>query len=185
MEAYRCKYPAPTVTASNVAKTGKVKLTWTAVEGAAQYKVYRSTEKDGKYSLMYTTAGTSYTNTKAEAGMVYFYKVVAVDAEGNAVSAMSAAKQRTCDLPQTKLSGSVNKSGNPALTWEKVEGAVAYKVYRADASGTYKLMKTVTGTSYTNTNNKAGTTYTYYVVAVAENTAANSAASNIVKLTAK
>ena len=180
-----CTAAAPTVTASNVAKTGKVKLTWTAVEGAAQYKVYRSTEKDGKYSLMYTTAGTSYTNTKAEAGMVYFYKVVAVDAEGNAVSAMSAAKQRTCDLPQTKLSGSVNKSGNPALTWEKVEDAVAYKVYRADASGTYKLMKTTTGTSYTNTNNKAGTTYTYYVVAVAENTAANSAASNIVKLTAK
>ena len=180
-----CTAAAPTVTASNVAKTGKVKLTWTAVEGAAQYKVYRSTEKDGKYSLMYTTAGTSYTNTKAEAGMVYFYKVVAVDAEGNAVTAMSAAKQRTCDLPQTKVTGSVNKSGNPTLSWEKVEGAVAYKVYRADASGTYKLMKTTTGTSYTNTNNEAGTTYTYYVVAVAENTAANSAASNIVKLTAK
>ena len=46
-------------------------------------------------------------------------------------------------------------------------------------------MKTTTGTSYSNTNHVNGTTYYYYVVAVAENTWANSAASNVVKLTAK
>ena len=66
-----------------------------------------------------------------------------------------------------------------------MDGAVAYKIYRATGNGSFKLMYTATGTSYTNTNNKAGTTYRYYVVAVAENTWGNSAASNIVKLTAK
>ena len=61
-----------------------------------------------------------------------------------------------------------------------------YKVYRAEsADGAYKLMKTTTSTTYTNTIKEAGKTYYYYVIAVAENTNANSAASNIVKLTAK
>ena len=67
-----------------------------------------------------------------------------------------------------------------------MDGAVSYKVYRATSeNGTYKLMKTTTGTSYTNTSVTAGKTYYYKVVAVANNTAANSAASEIVKLKAK
>ena len=178
--------PRPEITsASNVAKTGKVKLTWNAVEGAVEYKIYRATSKDGKYSLMYTTSGTTYTNTKATAGVTYYYKVVAVAEKEECNSIASAAKQRTCDLAQPKITGSVKKSGDPRLTWEKVDGAVAYKVYRATGNGAFKLMFTTSGTSYTNTNNKVGTTYRYYVVAVAENTWANSAASNTVKLTAK
>ena len=61
-----------------------------------------------------------------------------------------------------------------------------YKVYRAESrNGSYKLMKTTTGTSYSNTNHVNGTTYFYKVVAVCENTWGNSAASNVVKLTAK
>ncbi|MBR5020872.1 MAG: type I pullulanase, partial [Oscillospiraceae bacterium] len=171
--------------ASNVAKTGKVKLTWEKVEDAVAYKIYRSTSKDGSYKLMYTTSGTSYTNTKAEAGVTYYYKVVAVAKKAQCDSVASAVKSRTCDLPQPKITGTVKKSGDPKLTWEKVEGAVAYKVYRATSNGSFKLMYTTSNTTYTNTNNKAGTTYRYYVVAVAENTWANSAASNTVKLTAK
>ena len=181
-----CDLARPVVTASNVAKTGKVRLTWEAVEGAVEYKVYRATEKDGKYSLMFTTEGTSYTNTKAEAGVTYYYKVVAVAKKTAANSAASAVVSRTCDLAQPKVTGKVNLAGTPKLTWEKVEGAVSYKVYRAEsANGTYKLMKTTTGTSYSNTNHVNGTTYYYYVVAVAENTWGNSAASNVVVLTAK
>ena len=180
-----CKLARPEVTASNVSKTGKVKLTWNAVEGAVKYKVYRATSKDGKYSLMYTLTGTSYINTKSEAGVTYYYKVVAVAEDQDANSAPSAIKSRTCNLPQPKITGTVKRNGDPKLTWEKVDGAVAYKVYRATGNGSFKLMYTTSGTSYTNTNNKAGTTYRYYIVAVAENTWGNSVGSNIVKLTAK
>ena len=181
-----CDLARPVVTASNNAKTGKVRLVWDAVEGAVEYKIYRATSKTGKYSLMYTTANTTYTNTKAEAGVTYYYKVVAVAKKTAANSAASAVVSRTCDLPQPKLTGKVNLLGTPKLSWEKVDGAVAYKVYRAEAVGApYILMKTTTGTSYSNTNHFDGLTYNYYVVAVAENTWANSAPSNIVKLTAK
>ena len=113
------------------------------------------------------------------------YKVVAVAAKSAANSA-DAQVSRTCDLAQPVVTGSVNLAGNPKLKWEKVEGAVAYKVYRAtSADGEYKLMKTVVGISYVNTNHVDGTAYSYYVVAVCKNTAGNSAASNVVKLNAK
>ena len=181
-----CDLPRPVVTASNVASTGYPRLTWEAVEGAVSYKVYRSTEKEGTYSLTKTTTGTSYTNTSAKPGNVYYYKVVAVAENSAANSAYSSIKSRTCDLAQPKVTGKVTLAGNPKLSWSKVDGAVSYKVYRATSeNGTYKLMKTTTGTSYTNTSVTAGKTYYYKVVAVANNTAANSAASEIVKLKAK
>ena len=174
------------VTAYNSTKTGKVILKWEMVEGAVAYKVYRSTEKNGEYKLMKTTENTTYTNTNATAGVTYYYKVVAVAAKSAANSAPSAVVSRTCDLPMPELTGKVNLLGNPKLNWEKVDGAVSYKVYRAESvNGPYKLMKTTTGTSYTNSNNVAGTTYCYYVVAVCENTWGNSAPSNVVTLTAK
>ena len=111
---------------------------------------------------------------------------MAVAAKTAANSAASEIVSRTCDLAQPKVTGSVNLAGNPKLKWEKVDGAVSYKVYRAtSADGEYKLMKTTTGTSYVNSSNTAGKTYYYKVVAVAEKSAANSAASEIVKLKAK
>ena len=181
-----CDLARPVVTASNNAKTGKVRLTWNAVEGAVEYKIYRSTAKDGNYSLMYTTSNTYYNNLNATAGVTYYYKVVAVAAKSAANSAASSVVSRTCDLPQTKLTGKVNLLGTPKLSWEKVDGAVAYKVYRAESeNGEYQLMKTTTGTSYGNTNHVNGTTYYYYVVAVAENVWGNSAPSNVITLTAK
>ena len=169
-----------TVTASNDARTGKIKLSWNAVEGAVEYKVYRATSKNGTYSLMYTAKGTSYTNSKAEPGRYYYYKVVAVAGDGSA-SAPSAIVGRTCDLARPVVTASnVAKSGKVKLTWDAVEGAVEYKVYRATSkNGTYKLMKTLTGTGYTNTNAEAGKTYYYKVKAIAAKSAANSANSEI------
>ena len=168
------------ITASNVAKTGKVQLTWDAVEGAISYKVYRATSKEGKYSLMKTLTSTVYTNTNATAGKYYYYKVVAVAADGT-TSAPSNIVGRTCDLPQPVVTASNNaKTGKVKLTWEPVEGAVVYKIYRSTTkNGTYSLMKSTTTNAYTNTNAVAGTKYYYKVVAVAEKTAANSAGTQV------
>ena len=179
-----CDLARPVVSASNNAKTGKVQLTWDAVEGAVEYKIYRSTSKDGTYSRMFTTTKTTYTNTKAEAGVTYYYKVVAVAEKTVANSAPSSIVSRTCDLPQVKgLTGKINLLGRPKLTWDAVEGAVEYKIYRAETeTGKYTKMHTTTKTSYTNSKDIDGRSYYYYVVAVCENTWGNSAPSKIIKL---
>jgi len=176
------KPAAPKIKSSNVASSGKPRLTWNAVDGAVKYQIYRSTSKNGTYKLMYTQKGTTYTNTKAEAGQLYYYKVKAVDADGNQ-SNYSNRVSRTCDLarPTNVKATNVASSGKIKLTWNAVAGAKSYKVYRATSqAGKYTLMKTVTGTTYTNANAKAGTRYYYKVMAVHENTNANSAYSAIV-----
>ena len=180
-----CDLPQPVVKASNVASSGKVKLTWSEVEGAKEYEVYRATSKDGEYKLMKTTTGTSYTNTSAKAGSTYYYKVKAIHSKSSANSAYSEIVSRTCDLARPVVSIKL-KDGNPRLTWEKVDGAKEYQVYRATSkNGEYKLMKTTTGTAYTNTSAKAGKTYYYKVKAIHSNSSANSAYSSVDSIKAK
>ena len=74
---------APVITSHTTNSSGKPYLKWNAVEGASKYTIYRATSQNGTYSRMYTTVYTSYTNTSAEAGKTYYYKVCAVGANGS------------------------------------------------------------------------------------------------------
>ena len=176
-----CDLPRPVITLSNVASSGAPKVTWEAVAGAQEYQVYRAASKDGTYSLMKTTTSTAYTNTSAVTGETYYYKVKAIAENSSANSAYSTIKSRTRDLPRPVVTVSnVESSGAPKVTWEAVDGAKEYQVYRATAKdGTYSLMKTTAYTAYTNTSAKAGETYYYKVKAIAVNSAADSAYSSV------
>ncbi len=167
----------PVVTAGNDAATGKPKLTWKAVDGAKEYKVYRATKQDGSYSLMKTTTSTSYINSNAEVGKTYYYKVKAIGKNSASNSADSAVRSRMCDLPRTKVTlSNVESSGKIKVSWTKVTGAVKYEVYRATSkNGTYSLKKTTTSLSWTDTNTTAGKTYYYQVKAIHTKSGANSA----------
>ncbi len=179
-----CDLSRPVVKVQNVASSGKVKLTWTAVDGASKYEVYRAKSKSGTYTKMYTTKGTSYTNTSASAGVKYYYKVKAVyDGNSSANSAFSSVIERTCDLPAPVIERVTSSAdGKPQIHWEAVDGASKYVVYRAASKdGTYNKMYTTTGRVYTNTSAVSGKTYYYKVIAVSPKTsAADSSYSKIV-----
>ena len=172
---------APTLKATNIASSGKIKLTWNKVEGAKKYEVYRATSKAGTYSLFYTATGTSLNHTSATAGNTYYYKIRSVDAAGNK-SEFSNIVSRTCDLPQPKITVSnIASTGKIKISWEKIDGAAKYEVYRSTDNETWTLLKAVTGTSLTNTSTTAGTIYYYKVRAIHSNSSANSAYSTVVK----
>jgi len=177
---------APVVKASNDPASGKIKLTWDAVEGAVSYKVYRSTSKNGSYSLMKTVrTGTEFTNLNAVPGKYYYYKVKAIAADTALNSEFSAIVGRTCDLAAPVITtGNDTATGKTTVSWDPVEGAVKYQVYRSTTkNGSYTLMKTVSGTEYTNLNAVAGKLYYYKAKAIHSNTSANSAFSNIASRT--
>lgn len=183
-----CDCARPVVKASNNAATGKVTLSWSKVDGAKEYIVYRATSKNGTYTKLCTTTGTSLTNTSAKAGYTYYYKVKAVSAKtSDADSAFSAIVYRTCDCARPTVKVALNANGDPKLTWGSVSGAGSYAVYRSTSkNGTYTKLASVKGTSLTNTSAKAGTTYYYKVKAISVRTsAANSAFSSIVSIKAK
>ena len=166
---YKQTLSAPAVTGGNDAQ-GRPTLTWKAVTGAAKYEVYRARSKDGTYSKYSTTTGTAYTNSSyLTSGATYYYKVRALDANGNA-GPYSAVVSVTCRLKLTAptVTGSTDSQGRPTLKWNAVTGAAKYEVYRARSKdGDYIKYSTVTGTSYTNTSYLAnGTTYYYKVRAL-------------------
>ena len=69
---------AQPVVSIELASSGKPKVSWKTVEGASEYQVYRKVGEAGTYSKYYTTTSTSMINTSAEAGVKYYYKVIAV-----------------------------------------------------------------------------------------------------------
>ena len=86
------------------------------------------------------------------------------------------------EAPVVKITNKAS-SGKPRLSWDKVDGATKYRVYRATSrNGTYKVMKTTTSTTYTNTTATTGKLYYYYVIAVDAN-GLESDKSNIVSRT--
>ena len=186
--ALRCapaSLPAPTVTGGNDAQ-GRPTLKWNAVSGAAKYEVYRARSKDGDYTKYSTTTGTAYTNSSyLTSGATYYYKVRALDANGNA-GPYSAVVSVTCRLKLTAptVTGSTDSQGRPTLKWNAVTGAAKYEVYRARSKdGDYIKYSTVTGTSYTNISYiENGNTYYYKVRALDANGTAG-AWSSIVSVT--
>ncbi|MBR5516720.1 MAG: hypothetical protein IKU53_01990, partial [Firmicutes bacterium] len=178
-----CDLPAPSnIKVTTVATSGMPKVTWDAVEGAAKYEVWRKVGSDGEYKKFYITTGTSYTNKTATAGNKYYYKVMAIHGtNANANSAFSYAYGVTCDLaaPTNVKVTTEASSGLPKVTWDKVEGAAKYEVWRKVGSdGEYKKLYITTGTSYTNKTATPGNKYYYKVMAIhGTNTNANSAYS--------
>ena len=178
------QYPALEVT--NVASTGKPKLSWRAIEGAVAYKVYRATAKKGPYALLKTTEKTSLINVSAQPGESFFYKVKAIMADETEDTARSSAQQRTCDLPRPEVEITKSPAGNPKLTWEEIPGAQEYKVYRGSSEkGSYTRIKITDEDHYVDKQAKKGKTNYYYVVALAAKAAADSAPSKVVSIKLK
>ena len=149
-----------------------IKLTWNkAINGANGYAVYRSTSKDGKYTLRKTITSKNtieFTDTGLDTNTTYYYKVRAyrMIADKKKYGSYSEIECAKPVLSKTTITVS-SKSKKATIKWNKVLGASGYKVYSATSSdGTYSLKKTITSIntlSYTNTNLVSGKTYYYKV----------------------
>ena len=153
-----------TLTMGHSSTSGKPQLTWKAVSGAASYKVYRATAKNGAYSVINTTKALTYTNTGAALGTTYYYKVEALNAAGKSMGFSAVVEGKVAPVLAVGYS---SVSGKPQLTWKAVPGATEYQVYRSTQQNSgYSKINTTTATSYVNTGAKANTTYYYRIVAV-------------------
>ena len=163
------KPAAPSVKTDYLISTGKPYIKWAAVAGANKYEVYRSGSKDGTYTLLGTTTNLNYTDSKANAGYIYYYKVKAVNANGiKSDYGATVAATCHCARPVVKPDYLIS-TGKPYIKWTAVAGASKYYVYRSGSSnGTYKYVGTTTATNYTDNKANAGYTYYYKVKAVSK-----------------
>ena len=67
------KLKKPTLTVKVTSKGNA--LSWKAVGGADSYEIYRSYEKDGKYTKIKTTSNLNFTDTSANKNKTCYYKI--------------------------------------------------------------------------------------------------------------
>ena len=161
--------PANVKLVSAKAVSGGIQVTWNEADGAVKYRVYRKDAVNTVWKVIATVTGTSYVDKSAAAGVTYSYTVRGVDADGE----LSPGFDRTgvsATIPKPTVPANVTLgdakvvSGGIQVTWNEADGAVKYRVYRKDAVNTvWKVIATVTGTSYVDKSAAAGVTYSYTV----------------------
>src|SRR5208283_874832 len=157
-----------TATAGNAS----VKLSWTASGGATSYNVYRGTTASGEATPALATGitATSYTDTTASNGTIYYYKVAAVNAGGTSPLSSEVSATPGGSVPPVPR-GLTAMAGDAEVTliWAASSGATSYGLYRGttpDGEGQTPIATGIVGTFYSDTGLTNGTTYYYKVAAV-------------------
>ena len=170
--------PTPLLAPSNVAVVHQAAqswnyVTWNAVAGATQYRVYWGTSSGVTTSsnLLTPTTTTDYGHTGVVAGSTYFYRVAAVNAAG--VGPLSSEVSVTIPTaPGVPSNVTVVYQAAQSwnyVTWNAVAGATQYRVYWGTSSGVTtasNLLTPTTTTDYGHTGIVAGSTYYYRIAAV-------------------
>lgn len=175
---------APVVSKSYDAASGKPILSWNYDSEAFYYDIERSTSEDGTYTALGYTYGTSYMDTTAKPGRVYYYRVKAVPMDPDMRSSKYSSVAKTvcdCARPEVWLTYR-STTGKNIINWNAVEGAEEYKIYVATSpNGKYKCLKTTSKLKYVHSSGASNKTYYYKVKAISEKReSANSAYSLIV-----
>ena len=169
--------PANVTLGSAKAVNGGIQVTWQKAANAAKYNVYRKDASNTVWQVIATVTGTSYTDKSGTAGTKYSYTVRGVAADGKTLSpgfdrtGVSATMPTASTTPAKVVLVSAKADSTGILvTWQKANGAHAYRVYRKDAvnSKWTVVAKSVRDTEWKDITAAKGTKYTYTVRAVAD-----------------
>jgi fibronectin type 3 domain-containing protein len=157
---------APADVGAVTASSSSIKVSWTMTTSAESYRIYRSETASGTYSQVGTSTTTSYTDTALQVNSSYYYKISALNSNGESAQSAYVSGTTTLSAP-TDLSVSGQTVSSLTINWSSVSGASSYKIYRSAAfDGTYSQIGTSVAASYTDTGLSAGTSYYYKVSAV-------------------
>lgn len=175
---------APVLTATALSSSA-LKVSWSQIDDATGYKIYRSTATAGTYALIATFSTNttcSFQDISLSAATAYYYKGIAVNAAGTSdesavVTATTLASTDTTDNtdttsvtlldPPATVNLTVNSAKSITVTWSAVTGATGYVLYRSTDNASFSSIYSATSsstTSYINTGLTGSTTY-YYAVA--------------------
>ena len=149
-----------------------VRLTWSEVANAAEYKIYRgNTEEESRALFLATAVGDRYTDTTAEPGKSYYYSIKASNSSGQSAFSETKLGWRRLAAPEN-LVATDGDYDYVQLSWDGVEGAMVYRVYRAselDEEGNGVDLMAVSDwidrTGYQDTPSEKGVDYYYFVKA--------------------
>ncbi len=139
------------VTASDGAYTDKVVISWSSVNGATSYTVYRGTGSSSSSAsvLASSVTGTSYNDTSAVAGTTYYYWVKAVNSAGASGFSTSNTGYKAVPVTHPDMTvGGIHWTGSGDAAWtitNSGEGQFAATSGDIDANQSSSLKATVSG----------------------------------------
>ena len=153
-----------------------VTLEWDAVPNATAYDVFRAEgvapEQDDFVRLSTIDANgetVTYGDVVEDADLAYTYRIVSVWQIGNSRVEGAPCNVTVTPLKKPVITGAVfdAQQGGVQLTWNTVDSASGYYVYRTDRFQvtTQLTIDAIAQTSYLDTDVELGETYTYRVVA--------------------
>ncbi len=157
------------VAATAGTSAGDVSISWSAVDWAVGYNIYRSTvDNFSQATLLASTADTAYVDATALPGTWYYYWIVSVANGGEWMTSESAAGNRKIGVPRNVAASDGTSADWITVTWNAVEGAVSYRILRATTEFVEDAVEvgTSAGTSWMDLTAANGVTYNYWVVAV-------------------
>lgn len=151
---------APVVTKLENTASG-VKLTWSKVSGAAQYRLYY---RDGSvWRKVGDTTAATYTHSGLQDGTTYTYTLRPLSAKGTAVGAYYTAGWSIRYLAPPAITSVTAKKDGMLIQWNAVEGIGAYRLYRKSLGGSWAKIADVSDTSYTDATAPTNLPYAYTV----------------------
>ena len=166
--ALAVKTALTTVTNPSAAYTAynSIQITWSAVNGASGYEVWRSTGTSTTYALVKTQTTVGFLNTALLTNTRYNYKIRAYRLVGTTkvYGAYSGIVSST-PLPWPPNPTATSAAYNALkISWPAVAGANGYEVsFATSEAGPFTVLPTTTLTSATITNLLTNSTYTVRV----------------------
>ena len=158
---------APTGLATVARDDDELTLAWNSVSGAESYEVYQYSSS-GEWVLTEKTQNTHAEIEDLLSASTYKFKVRAIkDTKVGEFSKVFTTATSPSDVDELRASSKTKNS--ITLSWNKVNRADKYQVYRYNSNtGSWKRLITTTKTSYKVTGLSAGTYYKFKVRAVNE-----------------
>ena len=162
-----------------------VTIQWAPVSDSSLlgYNIYRSNSPTSGFTNLNiaTLSGTSFIDTTAPAGQVSYYKITAVDSNGESVGTGTSALAEPA--APGGLTAAAVAAGQVQLTWPASVGASAYRIERQGPGDAdfVQLAAGVTANSFLDTTVLGSSTYVYRVLA--ENGSGLSAYSPVAQAT--
>ena len=160
---------APTgVSASDGTAAANVAISWSAATYAMGYGIYRYTsDNSASASWVGSASGTTYSDTSATPGTLYYYWIKATNTTGSSAFSASDSGYRLLSAPASVTAGDGASTASVPLSWATATGATGYNVYRytADNSSSSSLLGSTSTTNYSDATASPGVLYYYWVMA--------------------
>lgn len=150
--------------------TDSVTLEWSAVKSAVSYDIYKrkSGESWSGSEPIANTVSTYFVDTDLEAGEKYYYRIITVNESTESEISESFSVYARLNTPIIKSASKIAPT-SLEISWDKVDKATSYEVYRREAGDSWSGIEPIANVATTYFNDselKAGTRYYYRIVAL-------------------